>query len=483
MANILLVEPNYRSKFPPLGLMKLSTYHKGEGDNVTFVRGKSPALRAINWQRIYISSLFTWELPRTLDTIKYYSLSVNHPKDLIVGGTGVTLLPRYIKEQTEATVIEGQLDRPNMLGKGSKAIAKITPDYDLIDSIPDYEYYPADAYFTRITKGCIRTCKFCAVPILEKDFGMLKNLRRQIDEVNDIHGEKQDLVIMDNNILGIEGVHSVFRDIAKAGFFSGAKRNEKRRRVDFNQGLDARLISEDPSLAEGLASICTDPVRLAFDFVGMERPYKKAIRILEQNGFKKFTNYMLFNFKDSPEDLYKRIWINADLNSELGIRITGFPMRFIPMDDVNRGYVHKQWYWRHLRGIQCVLLATRGLISPNPEFIGAAFGNSYREFLEILSMPDRYIIYREEYKNQGADDWRRLFRRLKPHKKVEFFSLLEDLNKDRQRKSRLAKINGLFGKLLEHYYPNGETAPRTPKEDKLIQQGVSVGYDKFEDQE
>lgn len=91
--------------------------------------------------------------------------------------------------------------------------------------------------------------------------------------------------------------------------------------------------------------------------------------MLVGQGFNEVTNYVLFNFNHTPRELFDRLWINARLNRELGIRITGFPMRLIPMDDVNRRHVAPGWKWRYLRGIQCILLATRGLVSPNPEFV------------------------------------------------------------------------------------------------------------------
>ena len=54
-------------------------------------------------------------------------------------------------------------------------------------------------------------------------------------------------------------------------------------------------------------------------------------------------------------------------------------MRFIPMEDVNRRHVGKGWKWRYFRGIQCVL-ATRGFVSPNPDFTQEAFGESFENF-------------------------------------------------------------------------------------------------------
>jgi hypothetical protein len=199
---------------------------------------------------------------------------------------------------------------------------------------------------------------------------------------------------------------------------------------------------------------------LAFDFITakMEKAYRQAIELLTEQGFSQFTNYMLFNFNDSPKDLYQRLFVNAELNVKLGIRITGFPMRFIPMSDVKRGYVSNKWRWRYLRGIQCVLLATHGLVSPNPDFIRAAFGATYNEFLEILAMPDRYIIYRKKHKDNGASEWRRKYRRLTAPSREQFLELLAELNKDRKRRVTIDRLRK-FRSLLEHYYPNRETPP------------------------
>lgn len=468
MSNILLVEPDYRSKFPPLGLMRISTYHKKRGDCVTFVRGRAPEKREMHWHRIYVSSLFTWELPRTAKTIRYYTWAVSSPKDIFVGGIGATLQPEYIRERVECTIIEGQIEKRGVLGRNSPALAHLIPDYSILNSV-DHRYEPEDAYFARITKGCVRNCKFCAVPILEPEFGNLAPLEEQVAAIERIHGTKQDLVIMDNNILALDRIEDRLRAIENLGFERGAKRNARQRAVDFNQGIDARLIARKPELAAALGRISMKPIRLAFDFLSpaMERDYRKAVALLANQGFGSFTTYLLYNYSDTPEEFFRRIEINVELNQKLGVRISGFPMRYIPVVDTRRGHVSPKWKWRWLRGIQCVLQATRGLVSPNPAFVRAAFGTNIMEFYEILSMPDRYIVYRDHYKDNGACEWRRKFQHLSEQERDEFLDLLEHLNRDRRRKQTIAGTKK-YRSLLDHYYPDMECPPRAPEKQQDV---------------
>lgn len=452
MSNVLLVEPSYRSKFPPLGLMRIASYHKERGDLVTFVRGKDSAIRDTSWHRVYISSLFTYELPRTVETVKYYSISVETPsEDIIVGGIGATLLPNYIREKVACKVVAGPLDKPNMLDPGSPPISTYLPDYSMLGGV-DWQYRPEDAYFVRVTVGCVRNCTFCAVPVLEPKFAFSKGVDEQIREVQEKYGEKRDLVVLDNNILANDCFEDTISQIREAGFQAGAKLLKRKRFVDFNQGIDARLVT--PEVAKLLSSICLTPVRLAFDFEAMAAEYRRAIHLLAGEGFIDFTNYVMFNFNDTPESLYNRMSINIALSQQYGIRITSFPMRFIPINDVSRKFVSKKWYWRYLRGIQCVLNATHGMVSPNPTFFEGAFGSSFAEFLEILAMPDHYILYREKYKNKEADDWKGLYRRLSESERNDFLLILERLNGSKSRKSEI-KDHKKYQDLLEHYYPNG----------------------------
>jgi hypothetical protein len=455
MRNVLLVEPDYRSKFPPLGLLRIAAYHKEKGDSVTFARGMVEDLRALSWHRIYVSSLFTYELPRTIRTIKFYRNAVDSVEHIIVGGIGATLLPDYIRERVSCRIITGPLTRPGMVDGERKAIADHTPDYSLIDAGND-RYQPKDSYFCRVTTGCIRRCRFCAVPKLEPVFKACQPLKRQVEAVCNTYGEQQHLVVLDNNILASKGLRKTVREIRASGFEKGAHRDGRRRVLDFNQGIDARLVTDE--VAQLLATTALDPVRLAYDYSGMKKAYVAAVKRLARHGFQEFTNYVMFNFQDTPRDFYERIRLNIELSKELGIRITGFPMKYSPVTEANRRYVAPGWKWRYLRGIQCVLQATHGLVSPNPVFFDAAFGPDYDTFLEILSMPDRYIIFREKYRHAEAADWRRRFRRLSPPSRARFLDSLSMVVHARDKEQAIREYRPLQS-LIEHYYPGGAATP------------------------
>jgi hypothetical protein len=185
----------------------------------------------------------------------------------------------------------------------------------------------------------------------------------------------------------------------------------------------------------------------------VEDSYRRGVELMAQAGFRDFTNYMLYNYTDTPEDFHTRLQVNMELAETYGVSITGFPMRYVPIDDVSRRYVSPRWKWRYLRGIRCILLATRGLVGTNPDFVQGAFGRTYEEFIEIVSMPDRYIIFRSDNKDHGAHAWRRQYRKLGASERLELMDILDELNRRPRERGRLMRESGRYRAILRHYYP------------------------------
>ena len=450
MKNILLVEPTYKNKYPPLGLMKLSTYHKLKGDYVRFVKGLDSGSRQTKWERIYISTLFTFRWKETVKTINYYKDSVYSPEDVIVGGVMATLMEDEIIKETNAKVISGLLDKPGMLDKDDRTIIDgLIPDYQMLEDI-DYEYALKDSYMGYATRGCTNRCKFCAVSIIEPEFNGYLSLKRQVKGIEEVYGPKQNLILLDNNILASNEYEQIINDILELGFHKGAKLNNRQRSVDFNQGLDARKLTKKKMAL--LAKTSIKPLRLAFDFIALKDKYISKIKLAQDYGVLNLSNYVLYNYTDTPDDFYERLKINVDLNDEIGTKIYSFPMKYIPLNAKDRSYVSPNWNKKILRGIQCILLATKGKVSPRKEFFHAAFGKSPKDFIRLTLMPDDYIIFREKYKNNGADDWRGLYKKLSNNQKSV---MLEILNKGKPSKpdlSGMARSN--LKNIMEHYIVN-----------------------------
>lgn len=447
MRRVLLVEPSYRNKYPPLGLMKISSYHKLGGDEVYFVKGCNNSYRAQTWDRIYIGTLFTFFWAETIRTIQYYLGSVSRREDVIVGGVMATLLADDIRKETGVRVVSGLLDRPGVLDKESSVtVDSLMPDYKILESI-DYVYNVNNAYIVYATRGCPNRCAFCAVHKIEPRFCHYLPIQRQVKGIEAVYGEKQDLILLDNNVLASRSFGQIIRDICILGFERGAKLGGRLRRVDFNQGVDARELTEEKMAL--LANTAIKPLRIAFDHISMKNIYEARVRSAAKCGLLDLSNYILFNYNDTPEDFYERLRINCELNRELGTKIYSFPMKYIPLTAKNRNYVGPNWNRKLIRGVQCILLATRGMVSPKLEFFEAAFGKSPREFLEIALMPNEYIIHRRHHENNGAADWKSIYHSLTKNQR----SLLLKIHTDgRVTEAHFKKTKSArFRKLLEHY--------------------------------
>lgn len=205
-----------------------------------------------------------------------------------------------------------------------------------------------------------------------------------------------------------------FDNIARPLYEKYFKRLKRMRIIDFNQGVDARLVTDKKM--EKLAEINIRPLRIAFDHYSMKDTYEAAIRTAAKNGIKDLSNYLLYNFEDEPDELYYRMKMNVDLCDELSVTIYSFPMKYHPIDDPdyfqNRDYIGKHWNRKFIRSVQAVLNATKGKIGRGKSFFEEAFGKDIDEFHKILWMPEAFIIHRFKYKDNLTAEWWEKFNRL-----------------------------------------------------------------------
>lgn len=503
---VLLVEPNYKNKYPPMGLMKISTYHKMLGDEVRFVKGFDSEVDQQVWDRIYITTLFTFDFDVDVHTIDHYKLLVNNINDLYVGGIMASLMPEKIVEATgleRSHILTGLFTDTSVVGDENDInIDELPLDYDILEQV-DYKYPAGDNYFAYTTRGCPNHCSFCAVPILEPQFRITNNIIDQIRVIDEKYGPKQNLLLLDNNVLNSKDLKGLVDDLCTAGFGRGAKyidpgaynivmmrykngdradfldkkmaaylegfkkrikseemletflkvvinaedaedyaqymleheeelspiiekyRNKakKARYLDFNQGVDGRKINDENM--EQLARLAIRPLRIAFDDIHLKDVYCEAVRIAHRHGIKEISNYILFNYKDKPEDLYERLRINIELNGELGIQIFSFPMKYSPISETDRTYIGENWCKKSVRAISAILQVTKGVVAAGSNFFYKAFGNNLEEYYEILAMPRELIMFRSHFEGNGTTArWQSLYRLLNDEQKDRLMKLV-----------------------------------------------------------
>lgn len=489
-----------------MGLMKISTYHKMLGDEVCFVKGFDRSVDERVWDRIYVTTLFTFDFDVAVETINYYKLLVNNINDLFVGGIMASLMPDKIVEATgieRSHILTGLFTDTSVVGDENDInVDELPLDYDILEQI-EYKYPAGDNYFAYTTRGCPNHCSFCAVPILEPNFHVTNNIIDQIKVIDEKYGPKQHLLLLDNNVLNTADLKALVDDLCAAGFGRGAKysdpgaynivmmryRNgdradfldrkmaaylegfkkriksaemletflqivigaedvddyaqymldheeelspiiekyrskvQKARYLDFNQGVDGRKINDENM--EQLARLAIRPLRIAFDDIRLKDVYCKAVRTAHRHGIKEISNYILFNYKDKPEDLYERLRVNIELNKKLGIQIFSFPMKYSPISETDRTYIGANWCKKSIRAISAILQVTKGVVAAGSSFFYKAFGNNLDEYFELLAMPRELIMFRSHFEENGVTaKWQSLYRKLTDKQKKRLMALV-----------------------------------------------------------
>lgn len=302
---VLLVEPEYYTRYPPLGLLKIASYHRLKGDIVELVRGCQHLPRKPD--RVYVTSLFTWSWREVWKCVRHYKDSFPSA-EVWLGGIYASLMPEHAKLSGADRVHVGIFEDAEDL----------MPAYDLV---PEWD---GSIIFT--SRGCNRKCPYCAVWHME---GKINSCKRSIKHL--VYPKHSRIILWDNNILQSPYWRDVFEELIWFSKVNGMK-------IDFNQGLDARLITDE--VAELLSQMHLLCVRISYDRKGMQPFIEEAIKTLAEHGIRrrKIVVYMLYNFKDDPDDLFER------MRDVLNWGAVVYPMRYEPLNALERWeFISSNW--------------------------------------------------------------------------------------------------------------------------------------------
>jgi len=230
--------------------------------------------RPTYWQKgaiAYASIPFTWGLPEVRTRIECDLFA----SKWVVGGPAVELMPRFFKGLSNVSVG----------GKMSGVLQRVNPEA------------------TRTSAGCPRQCGFCAVPRVEGRF-------RELDDWPDLP------VICDNNLLAASREH----------FDRVIERLAGHEWCDFNQGLDARFLTQ--AHAQAIGGLKGAIVRLSLDSAGYAEAWVRAYSRLRAAGVAKarLRTYVLIGYRSGPAEA----WARCEFVEKRGVK--ALPQWFHPLN-------------------------------------------------------------------------------------------------------------------------------------------------------
>lgn len=261
--------------YPNLPLMKISAWHKSQGDHVEWYE----PMFSGHMDKVYMSKVFSF-------TSDYeYFIDAD---EIIKGGTGYAI-----------SLVGG-------VEEYDKTKDKALPD-EVEHMYPDYELYGiTDTAYGFLTRGCPRGCGFCHVASKEG------RCSYKVADLSEFWSGQKNIVLCDPNILACPQHMELLQQLA-----------DSKAKVNFNQGLDIRLITEKN--LEILKQVRLDSIHFAFDRWQDREIIEPRLRsFVEKTGYNKDRGkvmcYILCNFDTTLEQDIYRIQLCREL------KISPYPM-------------------------------------------------------------------------------------------------------------------------------------------------------------
>lgn len=247
--------------FPNIPLMKLSAWHKSNGDTVEWYE----PLFSGHMDKVYMSKVFS------------FSNDYQYPIDadeIIKGGSGYS-----IKLVNGREVYDKKQDKPL--------------PYEIEHIYPDYSIYNiTDTAYGFLTRGCPRDCDFCHVA--EKE----GKLAVKVADLNEFWSCQKNIVLCDPNILACRQWKELLQQLIESKAY-----------IDFNQGLDVRLMTKEK--AEMIGKIKVKELHFAWDRYLDKKaiiPKLEAFREISTVHKTKLIVYVLCNFDTTIDQDLERIY-------------------------------------------------------------------------------------------------------------------------------------------------------------------------------
>lgn len=264
--NIRLIDID--GKLPNLALMKLSTFYKAQGHEVFLNNCDNP-------DKVYISTLYTWNKQEIEKLLKAYP-------NAEVGGTGWDIHKKLPPEVEDCKPDYDLYKVNDIYNRIKKGIGKKSSKMEKAETIVN-----AGIGFT--SRGCIRACGFCVVPIKEGDL-------HHVADIGDLLNPRSNiLILLDNNLTADPDCIDKLHEIRDRGLI-----------VDITQGIDVRLMT--PDIAQALSEVKhLRSLHYAWDLMNYEKQVMEGIRILSES-VKKWRHmcFMLTGYNTlTSEDEYR----------------------------------------------------------------------------------------------------------------------------------------------------------------------------------